>query len=407
MNETVSADRVHIGFFGRSNVGKSSLMNAVTGQEMSVVSEKRGTTTDPVRKSMELLPLGPVVMMDTPGLDDDTDLGAQRMRTARQTLNRTDLAVLVIDCTAGVTAADSEILSLIRSKEIPCVIACNKADVAPRPEGLPDIPTVCVSAKTGQGIHELKELMSKAIPSDDGSRHIVGDLLSAGDVVILVTPIDAAAPKGRLILPQVQTLRDVLDSHATALVCQVGELKGSLERLASPPRLVITDSQAFAKVAEIVPQSVPLTSFSILFSRYKGYLEGAVRGVRALDSLKDGDVVLISEGCTHHRQCGDIGTEKLPKLIRKHCGKDVSFEFTSGTGFPDDLQRYAVIVHCGGCMLTEREMHYRAKCAADQNIPFTNYGIAISHVNGILQRCIEPLRPLCGDGVPPSAVRCQ
>lgn len=392
MNEAVAAERVHIGFFGRSNVGKSSLMNAVTAQEMSVVSEKRGTTTDPVRKSMELLPIGPVVLFDTPGLDDDTDLGELRMRTARQTLNRTDLAVLVLDCTAGMTKADAEILSLIRSKEIPCVIACNKADAGSKPDTPEGVPTICVSAKTGQGIHELKELMAKTIPPEDNSRRVIGDLLSPGDVVILVTPIDAAAPKGRLILPQVQTLRDILDSNATAMVCQVGELQGALERLAAPPRLVVTDSQAFAKVAQIVPRDIPLTSFSILFSRYKGYLDGAVSGVHALDTLKDGDIVLISEGCTHHRQCGDIGTDKLPKLIRKHCGgKDISFEFTSGTGFPDELRRYAVIVHCGGCMLNEREMHYRAKCAADQGIPFTNYGIAISHINGILARCIEPL----------------
>ncbi len=392
MNEAVAAERVHIGFFGRSNVGKSSLMNAVTGQEMSVVSEKRGTTTDPVRKSMELLPLGPVVMFDTPGLDDDTDLGEQRMRTARQTLNRTDLAVLVLDCTVGMTNVDSEILSLIRAKEIPCVIACNKADAGPQPETPSGVPVISVSAKTGEGIHGLKELMAKTIPPEDNSRRVIGDLLTAGDVVILVTPIDAAAPKGRLILPQVQTLRDILDSHATAMVCQVGELQGAIERLSTPPKLVVTDSQAFATVAQIVPRNIPLTSFSILFSRYKGYLSGAVRGVHALDNLKDGDVVLISEGCTHHRQCGDIGTDKLPKLIRKHCGgKDISFEFSSGTGFPDDLKRYAVIVHCGGCMLNEREMHYRAKCADDQGIPFTNYGIAISHINGILARCIEPL----------------
>ncbi len=392
MNEAVAAERVHIGFFGRSNVGKSSLMNAVTGQEMSVVSEKRGTTTDPVRKSMELLPLGPVVVFDTPGLDDNTDLGALRMRTARQTLNRTDLAVLVLDCTAGVTKADSEILSLIQSKGIPCVIACNKADAAPEPVGLPDVPHICVSAKTGQGVNELKELMARTIPPEDASRRVIGDLLSPGDVVILVTPIDAAAPKGRLILPQVQTLRDILDSDATAFVCKDTELSDALERLAAPPRMVVTDSQVFAKVAQIVPSGIPLTSFSILFSRFKGYLNGAVEGVKALDSLKDGDVVLISEGCTHHRQCGDIGTEKLPRLIRKHCGgKELSFEFSSGTGFPDDLSRYKVIVHCGGCMLNEREMHYRAKCAADQGIPFTNYGIAISHINGILSRCIAPL----------------
>ena len=391
MNTTASSERLHIGFFGRSNVGKSSLMNAVTGQDMSVVSDTRGTTTDPVLKSMELLPLGPVVMFDTPGLDDDTGLGALRMRKARQMLNKTDLAVMVVDATAGVTAADAEILKLIKAKEIPCVVAVNKADLATPSISVDGLPLIAVSAVTGQGIHDLKELMAKTAPKDDNSNRVIGDLIEAGDVVVLVTPIDAAAPKGRLILPQVQTLRDILDSNAIGVVTKETELALTLTRLSAPPKLVVTDSQVFGKVAQIVPKDVPLTSFSILFSRYKGYLTGAVRGVKALDSLRDGDIVLISEGCTHHRQCGDIGTEKLPKLIRKHCGKNVQFEFTSGTGFPDDLSRYAVVVHCGGCMLTEREMHYRAKCADDQNIPFTNYGIAIAHMTGILQRSIEPL----------------
>ena len=391
MNTTASSERLHIGFFGRSNVGKSSLMNDVTGQDMSVVSDTRGTTTDPVLKSMELLPLGPVVMFDTPGLDDDTELGALRMRKARQMLNKTDLAVMVVDATAGVTAADAEILKLIKAKEIPCVVAVNKADLATPSISVDGLPTIAVSAVTGQGIHDLKELMAKTAPKDDNSNRVIGDLIEAGDVVVLVTPIDAAAPKGRLILPQVQTLRDILDSNAIGVVTKETELALTLTRLSAPPKLVVTDSQVFGKVAQIVPKDVPLTSFSILFSRYKGYLTGAVRGVKALDSLRDGDIVLISEGCTHHRQCGDIGTEKLPKLIRKHCGKNVQFEFTSGTGFPDDLSRYAVVVHCGGCMLTEREMHYRAKCADDQNIPFTNYGIAIAHMTGILQRSIEPL----------------
>ncbi|MBO4526153.1 MAG: [Victivallales bacterium] len=391
MNSTASSERLHIGFFGRSNVGKSSLMNTVTGQDMAVVSDTRGTTTDPVLKSMELLPLGPVVMFDTPGLDDDTELGALRMRKARQMLNKTDLAVMVIDATAGVTTADNEILKLIKAKEIPCVVAINKADLATPSISVEGLPTIAVSAVTGQGIYDLKELMAKTAPKDDNSNRVIGDLIDAGDVVVLVTPIDAAAPKGRLILPQVQTLRDILDSNAIGVVTKETELALTLSKLSAPPKLVVTDSQVFGKVAQIVPQDVPLTSFSILFSRYKGYLTGAVRGVKALDNLRDGDVVLISEGCTHHRQCGDIGTEKLPKLIRKHCGKDVQFEFTSGTGFPDDLSRYAVVVHCGGCMLTEREMHYRAKCADDQNIPFTNYGIAIAHMTGILQRSIAPL----------------
>ena len=391
MNTTASSERLHIGFFGRSNVGKSSLMNAVTGQDMAVVSDTRGTTTDPVLKSMELLPLGPVVIFDTPGLDDDTELGALRMRKARQMLNKTDLAVMVIDATAGLTDVDNDILKLIKAKEIPCVVAVNKADLATPSIHVDGLPVIAVSAVTGQGIHDLKELMGKTAPKDDNSKHVIGDLIEAGDVGVLVTPIDAAAPKGRLILPQVQTLRDILDSNAIGVVTKETELPQALAKLSAPPKLVVTDSQVFAKVAQIVPQDVPLTSFSILFSRYKGYLAGAVRGVKALDNLRDGDIVLISEGCTHHRQCGDIGTEKLPKMIRKHCGKAVQFEFTSGTGFPDDLSRYAAVVHCGGCMLTEREMHYRAKCADDQNIPFTNYGIAIAHMTGIPQRSIAPL----------------
>ena len=367
-------------------------MNAVTAQEMSVVSPMRGTTTDPVQKSMELLPLGPVVMMDTPGLDDDTALGSLRVNRARQTLNRTDIAVLVLDGTVGLTAEDSAILTLIQKKELPCVVAVNKSDLPHAGLSLDGLPIVAVSAKTGQGVHELKEAIAKALPSGGNGRRIIGDLLSPGDLVLLVTPIDAAAPKGRLILPQVQTLRDILDSNAMGLVVKETELAASLGRLSAPPKLVVTDSQVFAKVAKIVSQDILLTSFSILFSRYKGYLSGAVKGVHALDSLKDGDTVLISEGCSHHRQCGDIGTEKLPKLIRRRCGKEIQFEFTSGTGFPDDLSHYAAIVHCGGCMLTEREMHYRAKCAEDQGIPFTNYGITIAHLNGILERCIAPVK---------------
>ena len=391
MNETVSAERCHIGFFGRSNVGKSSLMNAVTGQEMSVVSEARGTTTDPVTKSMELLPLGPVVMFDTPGMDDDTALGALRIRRARQMMNKTDLAVLVLDASCGMIREDEAILSLIRAKNIPCVIAINKSDLNGKSIELSDFPTVAVSAKTGLGIYELKELIAKTAQTGEKPKRILADIVSAGDTVILVTPIDAAAPKGRLILPQVQTLREVLDCNCMGLVVKDTELPQALSSLTMPPRLVVTDSQVFGKVSKIVPNDIPLTSFSILFSRYKGYLAGAVRGVQALDNLKDGDTVLISEGCTHHRQCGDIGTEKLPKMIRRHCGKDILFEFTSGTGFPDELERFALIVHCGACMLTEREMRYRAKCAEDQGIPFTNYGTTIAYINGILQRCIAPL----------------
>ncbi len=392
MNATPSSERLHIGFFGRSNVGKSSLMNAVTGQEMSVVAEARGTTTDPVPKSMELLPLGPVVLLDTPGLDDDTALGALRVRRARQMLNRMDIAVMVLDGTDGLTAADQTIMEQIRAKGIPMVVAVNKSDLARPSLSIEGAAVLHVSARTGEGIHELKEAMAKAVPPQDNSRPIVGDLIEPGDVVVLVTPIDAAAPKGRLILPQVQTLRDVLDRGAIGMVTKETELTQTLAKLAAPPKLVVTDSQVFGKVAHLIPPEQLMTSFSILFSRYKGFLDGAVRGIAALDRLKDGDTVLISEGCTHHRQCGDIGTEKMPRLIRRHCGKDVRFEFSSGTGFPEELGAYALIVHCGGCMLTEREMRFRAKCAEDQNVPFTNYGIAIARMTGILDRALQPLR---------------
>ncbi|MBQ7539572.1 MAG: [Bacteroidaceae bacterium] len=391
MNTTPSSERLHIGFFGRSNVGKSSLINAVTGQELSLVAEEKGTTTDPVQKAMELLPLGPVVVFDTPGLDDDTKLGPLRVRRGLQMLNRADIAILVIDATAGMTPADTEILERIRKKQVPCIIAVNKCDEANCNVPVTDFPVLQVSAITREGVEQLKNLIGQVLSQKDTSQDIVGDLLSPGDIVVLVTPIDAAAPKGRLILPQVQVLRNVLDCGAMGLVTQVPQLHDALSKLATPPRIVITDSQAFKEVAAIVPQEVPLTSFSILFSRYKGYLNGALKGVQALNNLKDGDYVLISEGCTHHRQCGDIGTEKLPKLITKHTGAKINFEFSSGMGFPEELGKYAAIVHCGGCMLTEREMRYRAKCAEDQNIPFTNYGIVLAHLNGILQRSIEPL----------------
>ena len=391
MNTTPSSERLHIGFFGRSNVGKSSLINAVTGQELSIVAAEKGTTTDPVQKAMELLPLGPVVVFDTPGLDDDTQLGPLRVRRGLQMLNRADIAILVIDATSGMTPADRSILERIRKKQVPCIIAVNKCDTAKCNVSVTDFPVLQVSAITKEGIEQLKNLIGQVLANKDNSQDIVGDLLSPGDIVVLVTPIDAAAPKGRLILPQVQVLRNVLDCGAMGLATQVPQLHDALSKLSTPPRIVITDSQAFKEVAAIVPQEVPLTSFSILFSRYKGYLNGALKGVQALNNLKDGDYVLISEGCTHHRQCGDIGTEKLPKLITKHTGVRINFEFSSGMGFPEELGKYAAIVHCGGCMVTEREMRYRAKCAEDQNIPFTNYGIVMAYLNGILQRSIKPL----------------
>lgn len=399
MNETPSSERLHIAFFGRRNAGKSSLLNAVTGQDLAVVSEVRGTTTDPVLKSMELLPVGPVVIIDTPGLDEDaTELGQQRVRKARQTLNRTDVAVLVADATQGLTTADREILSLIEAKRLPYVIAFNKSDLVSGADalasGLPH--ALAVSARTGHHIHELKELLAATAHTGEPARRILDGLVDAGDLVVLVTPIDSAAPKGRLILPQQQTLRDVLDRGALGVVTRETELSAALSALSRPPRLVVTDSQAFGVVSRLVPREVPLTSFSILFSRYKGYLEGAVRGVRALERLSDGAKVLISEGCTHHRQCGDIGTQKLPKWISDFTGKRLQFEFSSGTGFPEDLTPYGLIVHCGGCMLNEREMRYRAQCAADQGVPLTNYGILIAHVHGILARSVEPLPDIRG-----------
>ena len=399
MNETPSSERLHIAFFGRRNAGKSSLLNAVTGQDLAVVSEVRGTTTDPVLKSMELLPVGPVVIIDTPGLDEDaTELGQQRVRKARQTLNRTDVAVLVAEATQGLTTADREILSLIEAKRLPYVIAFNKSDLVSGADalasGLPH--ALAVSARTGHHIHELKELLAATAHTGEPARRILDGLVDAGDLVVLVTPIDSAAPKGRLILPQQQTLRDVLDRGALGVVTRETELSAALSALSRPPRLVVTDSQAFGVVSRLVPREVPLTSFSILFSRYKGYLEGAVRGVRALERLSDGAKVLISEGCTHHRQCGDIGTQKLPKWISDFTGKRLQFEFSSGTGFPEDLTPYGLIVHCGGCMLNEREMRYRAQCAADQGVPLTNYGILIAHVHGILARSVEPLPDIRG-----------
>lgn len=407
LNNTPAAERVHIGIFGRRNAGKSSLINALTSQNLAIVSDVKGTTTDPVAKSMELLPLGPVVLIDTPGLDDTGDLGALRVQKAHQTLNKTDIAILVVDASSGVTAEDQRILSRIREKQIPCLVAVNKSDLDNAGEilVLPDscaIEVLPVSAKTGQGIEKLKERIAALAPKEEENRHIVGDLLSPGDLVCLVIPIDKAAPKGRLILPQQQTIRDILDTGALALAVRDTELKAALEgqdgRPGFHPALVITDSQAFASVASIVPPQIPLTSFSILFARYKGSLKALAEGARALDTLKKGDHILVSEGCTHHRQCGDIGTVKLPALIRRHTGlaapEDLRFSFTSGTEFPEDLSGYRMVIHCGGCMLNEREMKFRMACARDAGVPMTNYGTAIAHMNGILERSLAPFAGL-------------
>ncbi len=412
LNETVSAERIHIGFFGLRNAGKSSLVNAVTGQNLSLVSDVKGTTTDPVKKAMELLPLGPVVIIDTPGMDDEGQLGQMRVERARQVLRYTDIAVLVVDAAKSLQPADRELLTMFQERQIPYVIAYNKCDlldstVFDRIRQMGDDRNsskeenrgneIYVSAQQGTGIHELKELMgSIAASSSEKERKLVSDLLESGDLVILVTPIDESAPKGRIILPQQQVLRDVLDAGAMAMVCRETELQQTLDSLAPDrkPRMVITDSQAFGYVSKIVPEDIPLTSFSILMVRYKGNLEAAVHGAAQLSGLKPGARVLISEGCTHHRQCNDIGTVKMPGWIEKYTGlvrgeEGLQFNFTSGGQFPDDLKSYSLVVHCGGCMLNDKEMQHRTKLAAAAGIPMTNYGIAIAQMHGILRRSIQ------------------
>ena len=390
LNDTPSANRIHIGFFGRRNAGKSSLVNAVTAQDLAVVSDRPGTTTDPVQKAMELLPLGPVVMTDTPGFDDDEqELGSKRVLRTKRVLNRTDIAVLVVDGTKGMDDFDTELLVLFREKEIPHLVVFNKADRMPsRPAGV-----LCVSAQTGEGIETLKNRLGALAPKEDG-RKLLADLVCADALVVLVTPIDESAPKGRMILPQVQAIRDTLDADAACIVVKETQLSALLASLGRTPDLVVTDSQVFGLIANIVPPEIPLTSFSILMARCKGFLETAVRGAARLKTLKDGDRVLISEGCTHHRQCNDIGTVKLPGWLTRYTGAQLTFETSSGTGFPEDLSGFSAIVHCGGCMLSAREMRYRMKCALDQNIPFTNYGVAIACMNGILPRSLAPFPAL-------------
>ena len=390
LNESVSADRVHIGFFGLRNAGKSSLVNAITNQEISLVSNVLGTTTDPVRKAMELLPIGPVVIVDTPGLDDEGTLGEARVKKARQVLNTIDIAVLVTDVAKSFTALEIELVELFKQKNIPYIIAHNKLDVCENIDHTETDNEIWVSAKKGINIERLKEKIGHLQSNVGEERRIVSDLIKAGDTVLLVIPIDKAAPKGRLILPQQQTIRDILDCGAMALVCRDSELESMLNSLKESPALVITDSQVFGKVSKILPENIPLTSFSILFARYKGNLWGAVKGAYEVDSLQDGDKVLVSEGCTHHRQCGDIGTVKLPKWISDYTEKKLEFEFTSGRDFPEDLSKYALIIHCGGCMLTEREMQYRIRQAEDAGVPMTNYGMVIAHTHGILRRSLEP-----------------
>lgn len=387
LNDTPKANRLHIAFFGKRNAGKSSVVNAVTGQDLAIVSDVMGTTTDPVFKSMELLPLGPVVIIDTPGIDDEGPVGGMRVKKALGILNQTDVAVLVVDASAGISREDMELIERFKEKAIPYIIAYNKSDTAP--VTLDGQNEIAVSAKDMTNIKELKELIGRSVRPEGEGRRIIGDRLSKEDVVVLVTPIDSSAPKGRMILPQVQTIRDVLDSEAICVETRPEQLPAALRALARPAKMVVTDSQAFSIVKDMVPDSMVLTSFSILFARYKGLLETAVRGVGQLDSLSDGDRILIAEGCSHHRQCEDIGTVKLPKWIEAHTGRKLEFEFASGTGFPSELSGYAMVIHCGGCMLNAREMLYRQSRAEAQRVPITNYGILISYMNGILKRTLR------------------
>lgn len=388
LNNTPSAERVHIGFFGKRNAGKSSVMNALTGQNIAIVSDVKGTTTDPVYKAMELLPLGPVMVIDTPGMDDVGALGSLRIKKGLQVLNKTDIAVLVVDAVAGLAREDLALIDEFKRKNIRYVVAVNKADLFSAPPA-PAEDEIWVSAKTGENIAALKERIAALASGEESKLRIVADLLSPSDFVVLVVPIDKAAPKGRLILPQQQTIRDILEADATAVVVKEHELRETLENLGKKPKIVITDSQVFAKVSADTPKDILLTSFSILFARYKGDLAEAVAGAKAIESLQDGDAVLIAEGCTHHRQCDDIGTVKIPRWIRQHTGRDIRFSFTSGTEFPDDLRGFKMAVHCGGCMLNEREMKYRIQCARDQGVPVTNYGILIAYMQGILKRSVQ------------------
>lgn len=386
LNATPSGERVHIGFFGRRNAGKSSVVNAFTNQPLSVVSDVKGTTTDPVSKAMELLPLGPVMIIDTPGFDDEGALGEERVRRAKQVLRRVDIAVLVVDGTVGKTAADDELIEIFRQRDIPYVVAYNKSDLAGEKEYADGIS---VSAVEKTNIELLKETVAHLVKDTSDSARLCADLVDPGDFAVLVVPIDKAAPKGRLILPQQQTIRDLLDKGVIPVVCRDCELSVTLEKLGAKPKLVITDSQAFGMVKDIVPESVPLTSFSILMARYKGFLKTAVSGAAAIKNLKDGSRVLIAEGCTHHRQCDDIGTVKLPRMLRKFSGSDISIETSSGRDFPEDLSPYDLIIHCGGCMLNEREVAYRRRYAEECGVPFTNYGTALAYMQGILKRTLS------------------
>ena len=391
LNQTASAERVHIGFFGMRNAGKSSLVNAVTGQSLSVVSDVLGTTTDPVKKAMELLPLGPVVIIDTPGFDDEGTLGEMRVEKTNQILAKTDVAILVVDCLKGICAGDEELVEAFKKRNIPYIIAFNKCELLADKKDIND-NEIYVSAAENINIFELKEKIGSLAGATEVKKYVAADLVNKGDIVVLVIPIDEAAPKGRLIMPQQLTIRDLLDSNCTVVACQDTELESTLKALSKKPGLVITDSQIFGKVAKLVPDDIALTSFSILMARYKGELDVLVNGAQALSQIKDGDKILISEGCTHHRQCNDIGTVKIPAMIRKFTGAEPVFSFTSGGDFPQDLSGFALVVHCGGCTLNEREMRHRISLAQAQGVPIVNYGMAIAKMNGILERSVQIIR---------------
>lgn len=387
LNDTPKSDRIHIGIFGKRNAGKSSIINAITSQNLAVVSKVKGTTTDPVQKAMELLPLGPVMIIDTPGIDDEGELGKMRVEKSYQVLNKTDIALLVVDGNVGLTQCDKDLIEEIKKRKLPYLIILNKSDEVCNRYDFEN--SIWVSAETKENIWELKERISKLVPNENMTLKIIGDLLDPEDIVVLVVPIDSAAPKGRLILPQQQTIRDVLEAGAISVVTRDTELPQTLKALGKKPKIVVTDSQAFGKVKNDVPEDILLTSFSILFARYKGDLAEQIKAVKAIDNLKDGDYVLISEGCSHHRQCDDIGTVKIPRWLKEHSGKKINYEFSSGTEFPRDLSKYKAVIHCGGCTLNEKEMKHRISVAKEQNVPITNYGIFIAYTQGILKRSLQ------------------
>ncbi len=397
LNQTPTSNRIHIAFFGQTNAGKSSLINAITSQEIALVSEVRGTTTDPVYKAMELLPLGPVMMIDTAGLNDTSQLGDLRKKKTMEVLNKTDIAIVVIDSATKDHHFEKDLIETIRTKKVPLIGVLNKSDLTPISKtqqntlsSLLSIPLMTASAEKGAGIKALKEALGKLVPTDDEKFKIVGDLIHPGDLVVLVTPIDKAAPKGRLILPQQQTIRDILESDAIAVVCKEHELRDTLIKLGTKPRMVITDSQAFLKVSADTPKDIPMTSFSILFARHKGDLMQLVKGARAIELLKDGDKVLVSEGCTHHRQSDDIGTVKIPRWLRQVTGKELEFDYVSGVSFTEDAKDYALVVHCGACMLNKKAMTHRLETVESFGVPIVNYGVMIAYVHGILDRALEP-----------------